>query len=237
MPTPVPSSPPRRPAPTQGSGHAGGPGAPTRVSRQLRGALLLVSLAWVPVSLVLAIVGTLSWLTVPFAIVLLGAVVYWLKTEAEAERAARRPSARRPSARRAAPRVRLEPASSEQTQEILPEHLEQIRRTPVQPAAASADPSATEGPAAQVGTAASGDEQVDAAELSPAGTAPEAGAGEGTWSPRPVPPPTYTLKAKAPEPRMTAQGVPADVFATPEFADEADELDERAEYARRAANA
>lgn len=57
---------------------------------------------------------------------------------------------------------------------------------------------------------------------------------EGTWSPVPVPRPTYTMKAKA-EPRMTSSGVPADVFATPEFAEEAEELDERARFARRAA--
>ena len=57
----------------------------------------------------------------------------------------------------------------------------------------------------------------------------------GSWSPVPVPKPTYTLKAKA-EPRYTDSGIPADVFDTPEFADEADELDERARFARRAAS-
>ncbi|WP_175442383.1 hypothetical protein [Humibacillus sp. DSM 29435] len=48
-----------------------------------------------------------------------------------------------------------------------------------------------------------------------------------------MPRPTYALKAKA-EPRLTESGIPADVFATPEFADEADELDERARFTRRA---
>jgi hypothetical protein len=55
----------------------------------------------------------------------------------------------------------------------------------------------------------------------------------GSWSPVPVPKPTYALKAKA-EPRYTEGGIPADVFDTPEFADEAEELDERALFARRA---
>ena len=57
----------------------------------------------------------------------------------------------------------------------------------------------------------------------------------GTWSPVPVPTPTYVMKAKA-EPRYTADGVPADVFDTPEFADEVDDLDDRALFARRAAS-
>ena len=56
---------------------------------------------------------------------------------------------------------------------------------------------------------------------------------EGSWSPVPVPKPTYALKAKA-EPRWTDGGIPADVFDTPEFADEAEELDDRALFARRA---
>ena len=51
----------------------------------------------------------------------------------------------------------------------------------------------------------------------------------------PVPKPTYAMKAKA-EPRYTADGIPADVFETPEFADEAEELDDRALFARRAAS-
>jgi hypothetical protein len=45
--------------------------------------------------------------------------------------------------------------------------------------------------------------------------------------------PTYTPNAKA-EPRYTDSGIPADVFDTPEFADEAEELDDRALFARRA---
>jgi hypothetical protein len=57
----------------------------------------------------------------------------------------------------------------------------------------------------------------------------------GSWSPVPVPKPTYVLKAKA-EPRYTESGIPADVFDTPEFAEEAEELDERARFARRAAS-
>ncbi|HEY9494400.1 MAG TPA: hypothetical protein VIR15_06055, partial [Intrasporangium sp.] len=57
----------------------------------------------------------------------------------------------------------------------------------------------------------------------------------GTWSPVPVPTPTYAMKAKA-EPRFTEDGIPADVFDTPEFADEVDELDDRALFARRAAS-
>ena len=67
--------------------------------------------------------------------------------------------------------------------------------------------------------------------LQPAAAAAELA--PGSWSPVPVPVPTYALKAKA-EPRYTDDGIPADVFDTPEFADEADELDDRALFARRA---
>ncbi len=67
--------------------------------------------------------------------------------------------------------------------------------------------------------------------VQPAAAAAEAA--PGSWSPVPVPVPTYALKAKA-EPRYTDDGIPADVFDTPEFADEADELDDRALFARRA---
>ena len=69
----------------------------------------------------------------------------------------------------------------------------------------------------------------------PTGSAPAAlaEAAPGSWVPVPVPTPTYALKAKA-EPRYTEAGIPADVFDTPEFADEADELDDRALFARRA---
>ena len=57
--------------------------------RRLRAVLLLAALLWVPVSIVLAITGVLLWVSVPFALVTLVAVLYWLRTEAQADRAHR----------------------------------------------------------------------------------------------------------------------------------------------------
>ena len=57
--------------------------------RRLRAALLLVALLWLPVSIALAITGLLLWVSVPFAVVTLVAVLYWLRTEAQADRAHR----------------------------------------------------------------------------------------------------------------------------------------------------
>ena len=236
--------------------------------RRLRAALLLVALLWLPVSIVLAITGVLLWVSVPFAVVTLVAVLYWLRTEAQADRAHRRAASGRTGARResdsAWPRLRPPVLSSEDTQVISHRAIEEARRAAEtaerqqvgretarpgpraatrarsarasrtgrssQPAAASAHVTAYDGvfdvQAAQTGG-------VPLQPATPVAPAAAAEAAPGSWSPVPVPAPTYSLKAKA-EPRYTDDGIPADVFDTPEFADEAEELDDRALFARRA---
>ncbi|GAA5021650.1 hypothetical protein GCM10023258_11210 [Terrabacter aeriphilus] len=199
--------------------------------RRLRAALLLASLAWVPVSLVLAVTGVLLWVSVPFALVTVGAVLFWLRAEAQADR------------RRAADAGRGQRARGRHVDEDAHEHaaadweLEpsidatQVIRSAVAAAPTAAAPERRE-PAAgvfDVQAAMTGEVPVAA----PAAVEDDAAVREGSWSPVPVPRPTYTMKAKA-EPRWTDSGIPADVFDTPEFADEAEELDDRALFARRA---
>lgn len=202
-------------------------GSPPTVSlaqRRLRGALLVLSLVWVPVAVGLAATGRLMWLSVPFAVLTFGAVLVWLRATAQADRA------------RAADQDHHEVQQLERDELIEPELTSddtQVIEAGTRGAQAS--------PAAYGPDDASGPQRDVAlfdieAHDAPAAPAPAAAAeppAPGTWQPVPVPRPTYALKAKA-EPRLTPTGVPADVFETPEFADEAGELDERARFARRA---
>jgi hypothetical protein len=234
---------------------------PHRVSlaqRRLRAALLLAALLWVPVSTALAITGVLLWVSVPFAFVTLVVVLYWLRTEAQADRAH---SAEQRSGhgdhtgdsradrgrRRAAPVL-----SSDDTQVISHRPIEHARRAgetatgdrqerherhaPSRGTAAARHAHEPAAVAAVHAAAYDGVFDVQATQTAGVPVQPAAAPAEaapGSWSPVPVPVPTYALKAKA-EPRYTDDGIPADVFDTPEFADEADELDERALFARRA---
>ena len=226
--------------------------------RRLRAALLLVALLWVPVSIVLAITGVLLWVSVPFALVTLVVVLYWLRTEAQADRAHRAEQrsgrgegtadARADRGRGAAVPV----LSSEDTQVISHRAIEQARRAAETATHGQRERTERHEPsrdtvvarhAHEPGAVASahaaaydGVFDVQAAQTAGVPVQPAVAAAEaapGSWSPVPVPVPTYALKAKA-EPRYTDDGIPADVFDTPEFADEADELDDRALFARRA---
>lgn len=267
----------------------GGPGVPRTVSigqRRLRAALLLLAVLWVPVSVTLVVMGRLMWVSIPLALLTVVAVLFWLRTEARAERArqavarsARAGAARvtRTRARRRPVHAPVEPVpvlTSDDTQVIrdparyadpaqpvvaasvdAPDRAELVAQAvaqalgdaglePVvhetfeQPAAAAGSVVAQAGPAAYelVGQERK-DEVFDLQAETEAELAalPRPEPAEGTWSPVPVPAPTYTMKAKA-EPRLTESGIPADVFETPEFADEVAELDERALFARRAAS-
>lgn len=236
---------------------------PSVGQRRLRAGLLLVALLWVPVSIVLAAVGVLMWLSVPFALLTVAAVVVWLRTEAAGDRA------RRGGARDARGSRADDAYADEWADEGFAEEGDRLRDDDTQAihshvyAAQASEPPAhrTEQPAARASAqnaerdadraaparpAAFFDGQADevAATAATAATAstmagapaePAAALEPGTWVPVPVPRPTYAMKAKA-EPRLTESGIPADVFATPEFADEADELDERGLFARRAAS-
>lgn len=225
----------------------------SHVQRRVRAAVLLVSLLWIPVSVTLAVLGVLNWLPVPVAILTFVAVLVWLRSEARVEQAehARAASRQERRRRRTAPEPVL---SSDMTQVIREPH-----RYAVEPAATPAESVAAQSAAARAVVAAAAVTVSEVvAEPAAMGSAVAAEAGSaaydvvfdvqasepaapvateppapGTWSPVPVPTPTYAMKAKA-EPRFTADGVPADVFDTPEFADEADELDDRALFARRA---
>ncbi len=252
--------------------------APTvsRWRRMLRGVLLLLSLLWVPVSIVLALLHILLWVSVALAVLTVAAVLVWLRLEVRGDRAraaqaraesrsgARRSggsserrvpstSSRRgpsteahgtsSSADRVAARRAVAMSTADNTEVIHLPHAAPAAPTPAAarsvPAASAsapatpAEPATAGGQRRQEASAAAYDIEAELARDAADAPAPQP-APEGTWSPVPVPPPTYTMKAKA-EPRMTASGVPADVFATPEFAEEAEELDERAQFARRAA--
>ncbi|MFD1055852.1 hypothetical protein [Terrabacter terrigena] len=224
--------------------------APARVplaQRRIRAALLLTALLWLPASIVLTVTGLLMWISIPFAVLTVGAVLVWLRAEAQADKLrtstneGREAHGRRLRDRRhddydwTATHVPV--LSSEDTQVIrssasaVAVGVEQM--VTVQAAATGA---AHAQPAAQaVAHSEPGvfDVQAPVAGEAPVARAEPEAAPEGSWSPVPVPRPTYALKAKA-EPRFTEGGIPADVFDTPEFADEAEELDDRALFARRA---
>ena len=232
----------------------------SRAPRRVRAAVLLVALLWVPVSIVLAVVGPLNWVPVPFAVLTVVAVLVWLRAEARVEGAeqASRDDAH-PARGRRAPAPELE-LSSDVTQVIRqPQRYAAERAEPAEPAEAPAaaaaaaaisaaaaslaaaeplsasvsDPAAAPGSLTARASSAASDLVFDLQASEPAPRMAAGPPAPGTWSPVPVPTPTYALKAKA-EPRYTADGIPADVFDTPEFADEADELDDRALFARRA---
>jgi hypothetical protein len=269
---PVGSRPVTRPADSRaGSRHTGQRPAPrpevatvSRARRLIRAAVLLISLLWVPVSVGLAFAQILLWISVPFALLTVIAVLFWLRTEARTDRAR---AARHEAPRRRRPAV---PAlSSDDTQVIhAPAATAQASR-PAHPAGVdtaatagravtatsseaghlvtdapasvthsaasttSADPAPAQGEPAVAASSAAFDIVAEEARRAPA--EPIGPLAEGMWRPVPVPPPTYTMKAKA-DARMTDAGIPADVFSTPEFAEEAEELDERALFVRRAAN-
>ncbi|EWT07161.1 hypothetical protein N864_11000 [Intrasporangium chromatireducens Q5-1] len=231
----------------------------SRWRRTLRGVLLLLALLWVPTAVMLAVLHVLLWVSVPLAVLTFVAVLVWLRLEVRADRAradrlddeaaaATRSTGDHPSGPRSPQRARRgRPLTSDDTQVIhAPEPAAATESTGHEPAAAAepatAEPVAAAGAARREARTAAYDFEAELARdvakapaPQPAQPQPGPPAPEGTWNPVPVPPPTYTMKAKA-EPRLTPAGVPADVFATPEFAEEAEELDERALFVRRAAN-
>jgi len=234
------------------------PSHPHRVSlaqRRLRAVLLLLALLWVPVSTVLAITGVLLWVSVPFAFLTLVAALYWLRSEAQADRVHRAdPSTERRAHSSDGRRRGAAPApvlSSEDTQVISQRAIEEARRAAardprrqydrpqhdrprqVAQAGRAHEPAATAAPATDDGVFDVQAAETRGVQVQPAARAAVSEELPGSWSPVPVPVPTYALKAKA-EPRWTDDGIPADVFDTPEFADEAEELDDRALFARRA---
>jgi hypothetical protein len=200
--------------------------------RRLRAVVLVSAIAWLPVSVSLTIRGVLLWISVPFAVLTVVAVLFWLRTEAQADRirAAAARGARR--VRRAGRSAVVEPTLSADDTQIIQGLVSEVRAASAAgPENAVHDVVAREAVTRDVVF----DVQAVATGAVPTAAAQPEELPEGSWSPVPVPRPTYTLKSKA-EPRYTEGGIPADVFDTPEFADEADELDDRALFARRAAS-
>src|SRR6476469_9361330 len=70
--------------PGRPAGHA--PARPSVAQRRIRAALLLAAVAWLPVSIVLTVTGVLMWISIPFAVLTVGAVLVWLRAEAPADR-------------------------------------------------------------------------------------------------------------------------------------------------------
>ena len=233
----------RRTSSTGPQRRPGSPVAPVRVpmsQRRIRALLLLVALAWLPVSVALTVTGLLMWVSIPFAVLTVVAVLVWLRAEAQADRLRTSTDAR--GGRREGRRRRRD-RRRESSYDSMSHHLpmlssddtQVIRSTAAAVAVGIGHVAVTHEPQPAVAAVEPGIFDVQAPVTGEvAVVAPEAAeAPEGSWSPVPVPRPTYSLKAKA-EPRYTESGIPADVFDTPEFADEAEELDDRALFARRA---
>lgn len=211
-----------RSRPGRPAGAAGrAPARPSVAQRRIRAALLLVAVAWLPVSIVLTVTGVLMWISIPFAVLTVGAVLVWLRAEAQADRVRAGADMDESYEPYRAPTL-----SSQDTQVI---------RSAAVPAEAQAVASSNQSPAVVAQRVERGvfDVQAPVPGEQPVAVVEAAPVAEGSWSPVPVPRPTYSLKAKA-EPRYTETGIPADVFDTPEFAEEAEELDDRALFARRA---
>lgn len=182
MPTSFRPSPQARSGPTSAQRPVGRPGAArVRPSRKLRGLAFLFTLVATLVLLGLSAFSVLLWWAPLIGVAAVMASFFWLRSAVQAEIKARR--ARRRPARRGHPGVRRAPA-----------------------AAAAPAASATVAPAPReevVDLAVGHEAERHEDEAGPvADTSADAGSPDG-WSPVPVPPPTYTLKAKA-QPRTAA---------------------------------
>ncbi|MBO1753527.1 hypothetical protein [Allobranchiibius sp. CTAmp26] len=171
-------------------------------ARRTRGIALLVATGLFPLTLLLVVVGALSWVALIASLMLFAAVVLWLRAETVAEHRrsgqvapamrrapqASRPQQSRQTAPSAQPVARRRAIAERHDDET---HVELIRWDDVPFDAQPAPVRAQQAPAAQVGE-----------ETSPEASTPPAAsqvAADGTWSPVQVPKPTYTMKAKAPD--------------------------------------
>ena len=163
--------------------------------RRTRGMALLVAAGLFPLTLLLVVAGALSWIALIASLMLLVAVVLWLRAETVAQH--RRAGQAAPAMRRAPqparpqqPRQATSPAAPARRQRPVAErhdddtHAELIHWDDVpfdaQPAPVRAQKQAP-------------------APVAPTLPAAQQTAPDGTWSPVQVPKPTYTMKAKAPE--------------------------------------
>ena len=105
----------------------------SRTRRRLRAALLLLSLLWVPTSVVLVVLRILLWMSVPLSVLTVVVVLVWLRTEAQADRARVGDTGRRP-ARHPLPAEPAPVLSSDDTQVIREPH--RLKREPAASTAA-----------------------------------------------------------------------------------------------------
>lgn len=189
---------PRSPLTARSSGSSGSAGSQDSIAsraprsaaeiavRKIRGVAFLVTLAAIPVTLLLSVIHVLPWVSVLIAFLACAAAVAWLRTSALREQAARRSAATRSRAPRAAT-----PRTSG-------------RDTALRTGGSSVF---------DVNAPASPDEVAVVAEQI---STPGQSSAPGAWSPVPVPLPTYALKNAAaralPEPAdVTQMPVPIEV--------------------------
>lgn len=141
-------------------------------SRRMRGIAFLVSMALLLFALIAAPLGMLAWWSPIISLVLVGVVFAWLRSEAVAEQ--RNRQAERAPSSAARPAVRREPTGPQLGATPAAAH----ERVPMPPRETVFDNAAP----------------VDSPQAKPAPAAEQV---EGGWSPVPVPPPTYTMKARA----------------------------------------
>lgn len=183
-------------------------------TRRTRGIALLVAAGLFPITLIAVVAGVVAPFALLGSLMLIAAVVLWLRAEtvAEAKRAGHtapaRPQVGRPrSAAEATPRQRVGHVSTGRDRVVLDGQRPVVQATVVQaptPVIVQNDvpfdgdpapvmPERTELP---IGTVESGAPAAEARTAQPAN--------DGTWSPMQVPRPTYTMKAKAPERAQSA---------------------------------
>lgn len=184
--------------------------------RRTRGIALLIALALFPLTLIGVIAGGIASVTLLGSVILIGAVVLWLRTEtiAEARRSGRAAPARPQLGRTrhtpeaaplqapardrgvvAADTVAASTFATGTTVAADIEHGPQLTfaRSDV-PFDGDPAPVAPQVPATTSATSTAGSSDTRAAS-----TSTQTSAADGTWSPVQVPKPTYTMKAKAPE--------------------------------------
>ena len=176
--------------------------------RASRGVLVIAALVLAFLSVVLAAAGLTGWRWAAFSVLLVGGALWWLRREVAAQAATRRPhsasaahAARPPrsaSAQRSGNTQRsaraARPAAQATNRPARPvEVAPDTRATAAAPVHTAATPAARQRPAAHAVFDIAALETPAAPAAVPAASA----ATEGGWSPVPVPPPTYTLKARA----------------------------------------
>lgn len=178
-------------------------------TRRTRGIALLVTLGLFPITLIAVLAGALSALALFGSLLLIAAVVFWLRAEtvAEARRSGRAAPARPQFGRNRQPAdadhrdvrrgsdVRDGVIVPEQWSEDVPESVGQVPDSVV----VSDDVPFDGSPAPVVPERTALPTQTDETPAPAPATQRAAAADDGTWSPVRVPKPTYTMKAKAPE--------------------------------------